>query len=191
MANDTNLEKGQKPQKEEEKDKNITIPKSKLDEVLGLLKKQGKEIEELRSRGVEQTPRIAKKIKDYYCNLRRYQGEIVVDFASQIYNEWDERKREFVLYFDLKLQSGKVVKKVKYLDFVSNSEKVKVKILKESFEEKSTVEAMIQQKEPEGEFGTIITDVLVPVESIEKVFTYTVELEGGETLELNQSAINI
>ena len=27
---------------------------------------------------------------------------------------------------------------------------------------------MIQQKEPEGEFGTILTDVLVPVESIEK-----------------------
>lgn len=179
-------------------EKNVSIPKNKLDEILGLVKAQGealknqsREIENLKANGVAQTPRIAKKVKDHYCNLRKYNGKIVVDYASEIYNEWDERKKEFVLYVDLKLEDEKIVKKVKYLDFVSNAERLKVKILKQEAEEKETVEAMIQQKAPDGEYGTMLTDVLVPVESIEKIYTFTVELEDGKTLSLNQTVINI
>lgn len=184
--------------KGEKEEKNVSIPKNKLDEILSLVKEQGealksqsKEIENLKLNGVEQTPRIAKKIKDHYCNLRKHNGKIVTGFASQVYNEWDERRKEFILYIDLQLEDETVAKKVKYLDFVSNAERLKVKILSQKDEEKSTVEAMIQQKEPEGEFGTILTDVLVPVESIEKIYTYTVDLGEGKTLELNQSVINI
>lgn len=184
--------------KGEKEEKNVSIPKNKLDEILSLVKEQGqalkaqsKEIENLKLNGVEQTPRIAKKIKDHYCNLRKHNGKIVTGFASQVYNEWDERRKEFILYIDLQLEDETVAKKVKYLDFVSNAERLKVKILSQKDEEKSTIEAMIQQKEPEGEFGTILTDVLVPVESIEKIYTYTVDLGEGKTLELNQSVINI
>ncbi len=191
-------EENKELKKGEKEEKNVSIPKNKLDEILSLVKEQGqalkaqsKEIENLKLNGVEQTPRIAKKIKDHYCNLRKHNGKIVTGFASQVYNEWDERRKEFILYIDLQLEDDTVVKKVKYLDFVSNAERLKVKILSQKDEEKSTVEAMIQQKEPEGEFGTILTDVLVPVESIEKIYTYTVDLGEGKTLELDQSVINI
>ena len=112
--------------KGEKEEKNVSIPKNKLDEILSLVKEQGqalkaqsKEIENLKLNGVEQTPRIAKKIKDHYCNLRKHNGKIVTGFASQVYNEWDERRKEFILYIDLQLEDETVVKKVKYLDFVS------------------------------------------------------------------------
>lgn len=194
MANNEEkvLEKGDK------EEKNVSLPKNKLDEILNLVKSQGEalnkqaeEIKNLKLNGIEQTPRIAKKIKDHYCNLRKYDGKIVVGFASEVYNEWDERKKEFVLYIDLKLEDEKIAKKVKYLDFVSNAERLKVKIIETKVDEKSSVEAMIQQKEPEGEYGTILSDVLVPVEAIEKIYTFTVDLGDGKTLSLDQSVINI
>ena len=176
----------------------VEVEKTKLDEILNLVKEQGKviseqakKIENIEKNGIEQKPLIIKKVKDHYVMLRKFKNEIVKGFDSDVYKEWDEKSRDWKLYVDIKLYNDEVVKKVDYLDFISNAPRVKAKIIKTEKNDVSNVEAYINTKEPQGEFGTIITDVVVPVESIVTEYDYKVEVEGIGELELNEKVINI
>lgn len=201
MAEDKTLETTEKkveakPTEPKAEPKKVEVSKDKLDEILNLVKDQAKklEIQEKKISDLEtgeQKPRIMKKIKEHYVILRKHEGKIVKGFENGVYREFDERNKEWVLYVDLVLDGGNVVKKIAYLDFISNAERVKAKIVKRDKEEKETVEAYINKKEPVGEFGTLISDVVVPVESIVEEYTFEVELEDGEKLQLNERAINI
>lgn len=177
-------------------EKKVEVSKDKLDEILTLVKDQAKklQIQEKKISDLEtgeQKPKVMKRIKEHYVMLRKHSGEIVKGFAGDVYREFDERGKEWILYVDLLLNNGKKVVKVPYLDFISNAERVKAKIVKKEKEEISTTEAYINQKEAHGEFGTLITDVVVPVESIVEEYTFEVELDNGEKLSLNERAINI
>lgn len=175
----------------------VSIPKDQLNSIAKLIKEQGealksqaKDIEKLKS-GIDQGPRIAKKIKEHFVTLREYEGQIVKGYDGDVYNEYDERKREFVLYVDLILYNDKIVKKVKYLDFVSNAKRVSAKIIKKEENEISNVEGLIRKNEPSGEYGTVSSDSIVEVESIIKEYKFEVELENGNVLNLSEKVINI
>lgn len=184
-------EKTDKPQTS----KKVEVSKDKLDEILNLVKDQAKKIEDQGAKIAElqsgDKPKVMKRIKEHYVILRKHDGEIVKGFDGGVYREFDERNKEWVLFVDLLLNNGKTAKKVPYLDFISNAERVKAKITRKDKEEHSTVEAYVNQKEARGEFGTLITDVVVPVESIVEEYNFEVELDNGEKLSLNERAINI
>lgn len=174
----------------------VTVEKSTLDNILTIVKDQAKaletqqkEIEALKEAGGG--PKIAKKVKEHTCVLRKYDGQIVKDFASEIYNEYDEKRKEFVLYVDLMLYNDKIVKKVKYLDFISNAERVNAKIVKrEKLDEISTIDGITRKTEPDGDWANRPTDEFVEVESIVDKYGFQVEYEG-EILNLGEIAINL
>lgn len=177
--------------------KKVQVDAEKLNEVLNLVKTQAtaidtltKEMEILKTK-TNDKPLIAKKVKDHYCYLRKLNGKIVKGFKGGVYKEYDERQKEFVLYVDIILYDDKVVNKVDYLDFISNAEKVKAKIVTKKIDKEETVEAYINQTEPLGEFGTQMTEVVVPVESIVEKYTFDVEVEDLGTLTLSEKVINI
>jgi hypothetical protein len=177
--------------------KKVEVDASKLTEVLNLVKSQAtaisdltREMEVLKNKTSDK-PLVAKKVKDHYCFLRKLNNQVVKGFKGNVYKEYDERQKEFILYVDVILYDGKVVNKVDYLDFISNAEKVKAKITKKEVNQVETVEAYINQTEPKGEFGTQLTEVQVPVESIVEEYTFDVEVEDLGTLTLSEKVINI
>ena len=177
--------------------KKVEVDADRLTEVLNLVKSQKQaietmagEIEILKTKSSDK-PLVTKKVKEHYCFLRKLNGEVVKGFKGGVYKEFDERQKEFILYVDVILYNDKVVNKVNYLDFISNAEKVKAKIVEKKTEEKSTIEAYVNQTEPQGEFGTLVTDVMVPVESIVEEYTFEVEVEGLGKVTLNEGVINI
>ncbi len=192
------LEQGEKAQAEKTTaPKTVEVKKDSLDAILKTIKEQEArlasqeaKIKSFEENGIEQKPRIVKRVKEHVCFLRTHKDEVVKGFDGNVYKEWDEKVREFVLYVDLVLYSGKVAKKVDYVDFISNAPKVKALIVKKDKEEKSEVEAYINKKEPSGEFGTVITDVIVPVENIIEEYTFEVDVDGAKYT-LSEKAINI
>lgn len=201
MSEEKNI--GEKPEekleeKQVSKEEKVTISKDKLDKILSLVENQGKaiseqakKIENFEKNGIEQKPIVIKKIKEHYCMLRRFKDEIVKGFEGDVYKEYDSMTRDWKLFVDIILYSNKVIKHVDYIDFINNAEKVKAKIIKKDKKEISNIEAYINQKEPQGEFGTLITDVIVPVENIIEEYNFDVEVENLGEFRLNERAINI
>lgn len=188
---ETNKEVTEKTVKE-----TVTVEKSTLDNILSVVKEQAKALEKQKGeiealKEASGGPKIAKKVKEHTCVLRKYDGQIVKDFASDIYNEYDEKKKEFVLYVDLLLYNEKIAKKVKYLEFISNAERVNAKIIKrEKVDEISKIDGITRKMEPDGDWSNKPTDEFVEVESIIDKYGFQVECEG-EILNLGEIAINL
>lgn len=136
-------------------------------------------------------PPVLQKVKERTCRLRVVDGKVVLGWTDKkVYSEYSKDRREDMLYIDLLLQGASKPKKMEYLNFLNNSERIIVKIIKVDDEPIEKVDSFVNKKEYNGDFGMNETDVRVPVEVNSVHKTYTVELPDGSHEEIDEEFIN-
>lgn len=141
-------------------------------------------------------PKIFKKIKDHIVRISRWKGNLVVGFDGDLYQKWDDKKRQDILYVDLVFEGGKTEKEVPFLQFLNSRDVVEAKIISRNVEEKEIIDGYVNKAEFDGNYNMIIKDAVVPLESIIKLTTFEVELPNnedykGRKLQIDEKYVNI
>lgn len=161
----------------------VLVDKEQLDTILNRLKTL--EIQ------VEQGPGIktAKEVKEKTGRLRKINGSYVLGFDGQVWNEYNEKRREEELFVKVKLSNGKT-EKVNYKTLILESERVDVTILKQEIREEVKTDGEVEVRKVE-DYKTVGTDVYVPMEVVTPIMSCTVKTPEGEEFTIESEAINI
>jgi len=133
---------------------------------------------------------VNSRVKEKFIRVRKWDGEWVVGFENigtedkpkYTYLEYDKQTREELHYINIiTMANGKLSKpkKILLVDYNRDSELVEVKILEKKEQEFVTNQGYIAKKGfAENGYGMYETTVQVPIEIIEKKYSYVVELDG-------------
>lgn len=196
----------------EEKTKSIEVPEA---DFKGLLKMVGDLTEKVKSQGVEnETLRsmisgiadtskpTLKKVMDRFVFLRVVGGKPVKGYVNKA--ELPGKKKyvytmphpqfadEVVEYIDLEILGEEKPVKMKYLDYIQNTERIKCRIAGVKEEEIIENQGEVEKQSFDESHGYRMnrTGIFVPAEVITKVRTFTLELPDKTEVEIGEDFIN-
>lgn len=145
---------------------------------------------------------VLHKATEHTVRLRKVDGHVVLGYENRhpnpakslyVYDEWSDVEKEKIQFVNLILDGVKEPKKMRYVDFLNESERVDAKIIKKhEMDLPPIIQGYVNKREFDGKYGMIEKDYLVPVEIHMKQYTYDVELTDGTKMEgLHEAIINI
>ena len=148
----------------------------------------------------EITP-MAEEIEESRVGIRKWEDKFVVGFKGKIFMEKDKELDEKVEMVNLILTKGDkdkdgefktFTKKVDYLEFLRNAEKITCRVLKTSRKKVVEKDGVVEVKEVgktgseiKGEYGMVGTGVDVPVQVVSYDEMMTVKIPGEDNLEID------
>lgn len=216
MAKEDTIKPGVEKETPKTTNTKIETPKGKTIEVdadtLKALIKQNEDfktaISDLQKNAVAQNPnqsnfnspemmRTAKK--ETLLKMRKWNDKYFIGFENigkpnkplYIYSEYNAQTRESVQFCNVILEGETKPLKLEYVEFLRESERVLVKMKKKiELEDKVTRQGFVQKKDfADNGYGMFETMVQVPIDVVEKQYSYVVELEDGRELEISQECI--
>lgn len=216
MAKEDTIKPGVEKETPKTTNTKIETPKGKTIEVdadtLKALIKQNEDfktaISDLQKNAVAQNPnqsnfnspemmRTAKK--ETLLKMRKWNDKYFIGFENigkpnkplYIYSEYNAQTRESVQFCNVILEGEEKPLKLEYVEFLRESERVLVKMKKKiELEDKVTRQGFVQKKDfADNGYGMFETMVQVPIDVVEKQYSYVVELEDGRELEISQECI--
>jgi len=196
------------PKVESPKTKTIEVDADTLRELINQNKQFKQDIIDLQKNAVAQNPnqtnfnnpemmRTAKK--ETLLKMRKWNDKYFIGFENvgkpnkplYVYSEYNPQTRESVQFCNVILEGEPKPLKLEYVEFLRESERVVVKMKKKiELEDKITRQGFVQKKDfAENGYGMFETLLQVPVDVIEKQYSYVVELEDGRELEISQECI--
>lgn len=136
---------------------------------------------------------MVRKNKDTFLKLRKWNDKFVLGYENKgtekrplyVYNEYNVNTRENVQFCNIILEGEETPIKLEYVTFRRDAETIFVKKVSQKEDEKVTVQGYVHKKDfNDSGYGMFETMVQVPVEVIEKVYTYTVETEDGRQFDI-------
>jgi hypothetical protein len=145
---------------------------------------------------------VLQKVTEHTVRLRKVDGHVVLGYANRsanpakplyVYDEWSDIEKEKVQFVDLILEGVKDPKKMRYVDFLNESERVDAKVVaKHKLDTPPIIQGYVNKREFDGKYSMVEKDFLVPVEIHMEVYTFDVEFPDGTKMEgLHESVINI
>lgn len=178
------------PKKGAKSGKKIEVDSGLLEMLVEQNKEMAKKLDKLESNAVAQTPQnvhVRKIIKDRDYFIRKWDNKFVTGFENvgnerrptyvySIFNNDQKKHEQFVnlIFFG----SNEKAVKIPYMDFLRDSERIKVRQIGKPVEHESVQEfGYIPKKEmAENGYGQFETMVMVPVEVTSKNYTVTVKV---------------
>jgi len=137
--------------------------------------------------------------KETLLKMRKWNDKYFIGFENVgkpnkplfIYSEYNPQTRESVQFCNVILEGEEKPIKLEYVEFLRESEKVLVKMVKRiELEDKVTNQGVVQKKDfAENGYGMFETMVQVPVDVIEKQYEYVVLTEDGRELTVTQECL--
>lgn len=202
-ANPPKIDKIEKPKTDK-----IEVDADTLKELISQNKKFQQDIIDLQKNAVSQNPNqsnfnnptmLKTGKKEILLKMRKWNDKYFIGFVNKgkpnkplyIYNEYNPQTREMIQFCDVILDGEKDPIKLEYVEFLREAERVLVKMVKKiELEDKVTNQGYVQKKDfADNGYGMFETMVSVPVDVIEKQYSYVVELKDGRELEITQECI--
>lgn len=189
------------PTVKEEKE-TVNVDKATLKELIQTVKDQAKSIEDLQKNAVAQNPNQGMEIssapKFKEPKTRKWQDKYFIGYENigkpnnpkYVYDIYNPQTREMEQFCNVILDGEEKPIKLNYVDFVRESERVKVKI-KKTIELPDLVitQGYVQKKDfADNGYGMFETMVSVPLNVITKQYNYLIEVEDGRELEVTEEA---
>jgi len=191
-----------------EKKETVEVDTETLKELIEQNKRLQADVIDLQKNAVVQNPNqsnfnnptlVKTNKKETFLKMRKWNDKYFIGFENVgkphkpvfIYSEYNPQTRESVQFCNVILEGEPKPIKLEYVEFLRESEKVLVKMIKKiELEDKVTNQGYVQKKDfAENGYGMFETMVQVPVEVIEKQYAYIVEVEDGRELEITQECI--
>jgi hypothetical protein len=196
------------PPVEKEKKNTIEVDASVLKELIEQNKKLMSDVVDLQKNAVAQNPNqsnfngpelLKTGKKETLLKMRKWNDKYFLGYENvgkpakpvYVYSEYNALTRENVQFCNVILEGEEKPIKLEYLEFLRESERVLVKMKKKiELEDKVTRQGFVQKKDfADNGYGMFETMVSVPVDVIEKQYSFVVELEDGRELEITEECI--
>ncbi len=185
--------------------KKIEVNEDTLRELIEQNKVMSSKLDMLEKNAVATGPnngmQIRKKALEHDYILRKWDDKYVLGFENvgredrplYVYNVYNEKIRMNEQFVNLVLEDEKQsVKKIPYIDFLRDSEKVKARKIKEEPHETVKEYGFIPKKDmAENGYGMFETMVMVPVEVVSKEYTFTLKVPEGREILVDSKWVNM
>jgi len=143
-------------------------------------------------------PILQKKKNEKDVGIRVFRKKIVVGWENvgtaerpeYVYSEYDDSLKDFVQYINLFFINEEKALKVRYTDYLRDSEKVWARVLKETHTEEVQTQGYVQKTElTDNGYGMMTTQVVVPLDVTIKNTVFTVQLKDGQEIDISEKFI--
>ena len=171
--------------------KQVLIPQDQLDALMAL-PKQVEALQKQVDKG-NKTSIVNKQVDEHYARIRVFEGLYVIGFEGQNFIEQDAKGNDIELVkirlLDIKTKK-EVVKEVNYVDFIADTPREKVLILKHHIQKTQEGDGQIEVTKIKGN-NTVGTGFYADVINIVELNTYDLQLKNDEKLTVSEKVMNI